>query len=126
VLLIAVVLVAAQSIHAQVSNERLLNAAKEPQNWLSYSATYDNQRYSQLKTITPANAKNLELKWVYQTFSTWSFETSPIVVDGVMYLTSGPNDVISLDADSRPVAVHRIAAWPSSATRCSWGRLTRI
>jgi alcohol dehydrogenase (cytochrome c) len=97
-LFIAVVLVAARSIHAQVSNERLLNAAKEPQNWLSYSATYDNQRYSQLKTITPANAKNLELKWVYQTFSTWSFETSPIVVDGVMYLTSGPNDVISLDA----------------------------
>jgi alcohol dehydrogenase (cytochrome c) len=98
VLLVGVALAAAQSMHAQVSNERLLNAAREPQNWLAYSATYDNQRYSLLKTITPANAKNLELKWVYQTFSTWSFETSPLVVDGVMYLTSGPNDVTALDA----------------------------
>jgi alcohol dehydrogenase (cytochrome c) len=98
VLLVAVALVAVQSIHAQVSNARLLNAAKEPQNWLTYSGTYDSQRYSLLKTITAANAKNLELKWVYQTFSTWSFETTPIVVDGVMYLTSGPNDVSALDA----------------------------
>src|SRR5882724_7306747 len=98
VLLVAVVLTAAPSVHAQVSNARLLNAAKEPQNWLAHSATYDNQRYSQLKTITPANAKNLELKWVYQTFSTWSFETTPLVVDGVMYMTSGPNDVAAIDA----------------------------
>src|SRR5215831_13637875 len=98
ILLMAVVLAAARSIDAQVSNARLLNAAREPQNWLTYSATYDNQRYSQLKAITPANAKNLELKWVYQTFSTWSFETSPIVIDGVMYVTSGPNDVSALDA----------------------------
>jgi alcohol dehydrogenase (cytochrome c) len=97
-LLLALVVVAAQSIDAQVSNARLLNAAKEPQNWLTYSGTYDNQRHSLLKTITPANAKNLELKWVYQTFSTWSFETTPLVVDGVMYLTSGPNDVTAIDA----------------------------
>ena len=110
-LLIAVVLLAAQSIDAQVSNARLLNATREPQNWLTYSGRYDSQRYSLLNRITPANAKDLELKWVYQTFSTWAFEPTPLVVDGVMYLTSGPNDVIALDAvTGRPfwIQVHAI------------------
>jgi alcohol dehydrogenase (cytochrome c) len=119
VLLIAVAVIAAESIHAQVSNARLLNAAREPQNWLSHSATYDNQRYSQLKTITPANAKNLEMKWAYQTFSTWSFETTPLVVDGVMYLTSGPNDVTALDAATgRPFWIYKYTPQPGFKACC--------
>src|SRR5438128_10182218 len=124
VLLIAVGLVAAQSIHAQVSNARLLNATKEPQNWLTYSGTYDNQRHSLLKTITPANAKNLELKWVYQTFSTWAFEPTPLVVDGVMYLTSGPNDVVALDPVSgRPFWIFRYT--PASTFKACCGAANR-
>src|SRR5439155_20981466 len=48
-------------MHAQqVSYERLLRAAGEPQNWLTYSGTYASQRYSVLGQITPANVKNLE------------------------------------------------------------------
>ena len=47
-------------------DDRLLNAAKEPQNWLTYSGGYFSNRYSQLTQITPANVKNLELKWMYQ------------------------------------------------------------
>ena len=45
------------------------NAAKEPQNWLTYSGDYSSQRYSPLDQITPANVKNLELKWIYQSRS---------------------------------------------------------
>ena len=42
---------------AQVSPDRILNAQKEPQNWLTYSGSYLSQRYSQLTQITPANAR---------------------------------------------------------------------
>ncbi|MDX1984344.1 MAG: PQQ-dependent dehydrogenase, methanol/ethanol family [Bryobacteraceae bacterium] len=83
---------------AQVTYERLLNAAAEPRNWLTYSGSYMSQRYSQLAQVTGANAANLELKWVYQAQSLDKFETTPLVVDGVMYLTQPPNDVVALDA----------------------------
>ena len=50
----------------QVTFERIVSADREPQNWLSYSGTIFNQRHSLLTQITPANAKNLELQWVWQ------------------------------------------------------------
>ncbi len=46
----------------------------------------------------PANAKNLELKWMYQAAVAGAWQTTPLVVDGVMYLTQRPNDVVALDA----------------------------
>jgi glucose dehydrogenase len=69
---------------AQVTSDRLVRAASEPQNWLTYSGTYLSQRYSELKDITPANVKDLELKWVFQAQSLNSFLATPLVVDGVM------------------------------------------
>ena len=65
-MLIGVVALAAHRVHAQVRAARLLNASKEPHNWLIYSGNYFSTRYSALNQITPANAKNLELKWMYQ------------------------------------------------------------
>jgi len=88
----------AASLCGQVSPERLLQSTKEPQNWLSYSGSYLSQRYSLLDQITPANVNNLELKWVFQANSVQKFETTPLVVDGVMYLTQPPNDIVALDA----------------------------
>jgi alcohol dehydrogenase (cytochrome c) len=90
--------VTAGSLQAQVGFERLLRAAEEPQNWLSYSGAYSSWRYSPLEQITRANAKNLELQWVFQARSLEMFETTPLVVDGIMYLTQPPNDVVALDA----------------------------
>jgi alcohol dehydrogenase (cytochrome c) len=83
---------------AQVSSQELLNADKEPQNWLMYSGNYNGRRYSQLDQITPANAKQLELKWVFQANSLQKMEATPLVVDGVMYVTQPPNDIVALDA----------------------------
>ena len=83
---------------AQVSADRLAKAASEPQNWLTYSGSYMSQRHSALKQITTANAKNLELKWVFQAQSLQTFESTPLVVDGIMYVTQAPNDVVALDA----------------------------
>jgi alcohol dehydrogenase (cytochrome c) len=86
------------AVGAQVTSDRLLRAAEEPQNWITYSGGYASQRHSLLTQITPANVKNLELKWILpnQVFGAW--QSSPIVVDGIMYLTQRPNDVLAVDA----------------------------
>src|SRR5271170_7882 len=69
----------------EVSFERLLRADREPQNWLSYSGTVFNQRHSLLTQISPANVKNLELKWVWQARSLEKFEATALAVEGVLY-----------------------------------------
>jgi alcohol dehydrogenase (cytochrome c) len=88
----------AATMPAQVTWDRLLHADREPQNWLTYSGTMASQRYSLLDQINPANAKNLELKWVFQARSLEKFENTPLVVDGIMYLTEAPNHVFAVDA----------------------------
>jgi alcohol dehydrogenase (cytochrome c) len=85
-------------LSAQVTWDRLLHADKEPQNWLTYSGTVGGQRYSPLTQITPANVKNLELQWVWQARSVEKFETTALVVDGILYTVQAPNDVYALDA----------------------------
>jgi alcohol dehydrogenase (cytochrome c) len=86
--------------YAQVSYERLLEASREPQNWLTYNGSYASLHHSALVEIRPDNVKRLELKWVWQANSLEKLETTPLVVDGVMYLTDPPNDVVALDARS--------------------------
>jgi glucose dehydrogenase len=53
--------------HAQVTFERLVNSAKEPQNWMTYSGSYSGQRFSKLDKINTGNAPSIVAKWVYQT-----------------------------------------------------------
>ena len=89
-------------VHGQVTPQRLAAAASEPQNWLTYSGNYSSKRYSPLDQITPANVKNLKLQWVYQAPVAGNWQTTPLVVDGMMYITQRPNDVVALDADDRP------------------------
>ncbi len=83
---------------AQVSYDRILSAADEPQNWLTYNGDYSSQRYSGLDQITSDNVDDLELQWMLQdqTFGAW--QSNPIVVDGIMYITERPNDVMAVDA----------------------------
>src|SRR6266571_1849503 len=83
-----------------VSFDRILKANQEPQNWLTYSGTTMSQRHSLLTQITPANAKDLELKWVFQSRSLEKHEVTPLVADGTMYTIQSPNDVIALDPDT--------------------------
>jgi alcohol dehydrogenase (cytochrome c) len=83
---------------AQVSNDRILRANQEPQNWLTHHGSYNSQRYSTLAQITPENVKNLEIQWIFQARSLEKFEATPLVVDGIMYTVQAPNDVVALDA----------------------------
>ena len=81
-----------------MTSQRLAAAANEPQNWLTYSGNYSSTRYSPLTQITPANVKNLKLQWVYQSPVAGNWQTTPLVVDGIMYITQRLNDVVALDA----------------------------
>lgn len=85
-------------LHAQVSYDRILHSADEPQNWLTYNGTYSSQRYSRLDQITPSNVDDLELKWMLQNQEFGAWQSNPIVVDGIMYVTERPNDVMAVDA----------------------------
>ncbi len=83
---------------AQVPYTRLVRAAEEPANWLTYSGDYRSQRFSALDQITPENADRLRAIWVYQVGQQGLVETTPLVVDGIMYLTEPPSTVTALDA----------------------------
>ncbi len=81
-----------------VTNERLLHADREPGNWLMYGNTYNSWRFSRLDQINTRNVKNLHMKWLFQGRHNEKFETTPLVVDGIMYLTRPENDIFALDA----------------------------
>ncbi len=76
-----------------VTNQMLLDARKSGNNWLTFGRDYTNQRWSPLAQVNTSNVSNLHIAWMYQTGISrlGSFETSPIVVDGVMYLTTPYN-----------------------------------
>ena len=89
------------SLYGQsVPYERLLKADREPGNWLMYSNTYNSWRFSRLTQINTQNVKDLHVKWLFQGRRQEKLETTPLVVDGIMYLTRPENDVFALDAET--------------------------
>ncbi|MDA1077109.1 MAG: PQQ-binding-like beta-propeller repeat protein, partial [Proteobacteria bacterium] len=84
----------------QVDDERIMLAATaEPGSWLTYGQTYKEQRYSNLTQITRANVTDLGLAWTKVIGGTGErMQGTPLVVDGVMYATSGWSVVFALDA----------------------------
>ncbi|HEY0363646.1 MAG TPA: PQQ-binding-like beta-propeller repeat protein, partial [Solirubrobacteraceae bacterium] len=89
-----------------VTYERILDARSEPHNWLTYYGAYDGQRYSPLDQINAETVKKLKPEWMFQCgsvglhsgASTYSFEASPLVVDGVMFVSGWDGWVWALDA----------------------------
>ena len=88
----------AASQASDVSYDRILAATEEPENWLTYNGTYSSQRHSLLDQINPSNVDDLELKWMLQNQVFGAWQSNPIVVDGIMYVTQRPNDVMAVDA----------------------------
>ena len=123
-LVVAVVSVAAVSLQAQVGFDRILRADAEPHNWLSYSGSLSNQRYTRLTEITPANVKDLRLQWVWQARSLEKFEATPLAVDGVLYTVQAPNDVVALDAATGRV-FWTFPYQPAPEARTCCGRVNR-
>jgi quinoprotein glucose dehydrogenase len=91
--LFVLVLGAPGIVHAQ--------ARRTSVDWPIYGGTTDNTHYSTLDQITPANVKQLEVAWTYDThdeFPGSEMQSNPIVVDGVLYATTPKLRVIALDA----------------------------
>jgi alcohol dehydrogenase (cytochrome c) len=80
-----------------VTGERLANPAGEPQNWLMYWGDYQSTHYSRLTQINAANVRRLQAAWTYPMPGASVLEATPVVVDGVMYVTQ-PGVVAALDA----------------------------
>src|SRR5690242_4263104 len=89
---------------AQVSYDRLRQADAEPANWFTYSGNYSAQRHSRLNQINTVNVRNLRPVWTYQMRTTERVETSPLVADGIMYVSEPGGSVTALDTlTGRPV-----------------------
>lgn len=80
-----------------VSYSRILNALKEPQNWLTYWGDYSAIRHRDLNQINTSNAKELRVEWIFQNQRGMN-QTMPLAIDGILYLTTGVNHVYALDA----------------------------
>jgi alcohol dehydrogenase (cytochrome c) len=97
----------------QVPAQRIAAAESEPANWLTYSGNYQSHRHSSLTQITRENVGRLKPAWIYQVRRTGIVETSPIVVDGVMYITEPPSTVTALDVRTgRPLWTYSPAIPP--------------
>ena len=81
-----------------VSQGMLNNAAKDSKNFLATNGNYDQTRFHPADQITAKNVKGLHVAWIFQTDVRESTETSPIIVNGVMYVTTSFDHVYALNA----------------------------
>jgi alcohol dehydrogenase (cytochrome c) len=95
------VLLLISSLAGAQSGERLIRAASEPQNWLTYFGTYNAWRYSPLDQINASNVKKLGVAWAFQTGKVeGGLNATPLVMDGVLYLAGSYNRVFALNAET--------------------------
>ncbi|MEO6186018.1 MAG: PQQ-dependent dehydrogenase, methanol/ethanol family [Steroidobacteraceae bacterium] len=99
--IIACLLLAAMAggaVGAQVDQQRLLNADREPGQWFTVGRGYDEQRYSPLARINTSNVSQLGLAWYADFDTNRGQEASPLVIDGVLYVTSAWSKVYAFHA----------------------------
>jgi quinohemoprotein ethanol dehydrogenase len=86
-------------VTSAIDDNRLINADNTPGDWLSYGRNYAEDRYSTLEQINKGNIKNLGLAWSLTISTTLNgIETTPIVVDGIMYFTGPWSKVYAANA----------------------------
>src|SRR5262245_56890939 len=81
-----------------VSTEQLLAGTGNGSHWLMFAGDYSGRRHSPLTQITPQNVNRLVHEWTFQTGTLGAFEATPIVHDGVLYVTGPNNHAWALDA----------------------------
>jgi alcohol dehydrogenase (cytochrome c) len=112
------------SAQAQVPFERLMNADKTPGDWLTYSGNFSAWRYSSLDQINRANVTHLRPAWVYQVQQGY-LESTPLVADGVMYLSEPPSSVVAIDTRSGRSLWHYERTIPDDLRTLGFGRTNR-
>jgi quinohemoprotein ethanol dehydrogenase len=88
------------SAAAAVDHRRIVEADREPGQWLSHGRTYDEQRFSPLQSIDTQNVAGLGLAWSFDFRTRRGLEATPLVIDGVMYVSGAWSRVFALDAAS--------------------------
>ena len=83
---------------APLDSARLVNASSEPQNWLTHGGTYEERRFSPLRDINPATIDRLGMAWSLELDTDRGQESTPLVVDGVMFVTTAWSKVVAIDA----------------------------
>jgi len=83
----------------QVSSERLQAAGTNPDEWLTYSGSYNGWRHTSLAEVTPANVAQLRMRWIKQfDINDPNIEATPLVIDGVIFMVADAGHVLALDA----------------------------
>jgi alcohol dehydrogenase (cytochrome c) len=74
--------------HGDVTFERIVDSVREPKNWLTYAGNYQGHHYSASQRINKGNIARLKLIWKYELSKLPRFEATPLVADGVMYVSA--------------------------------------
>ena len=86
-------------------NSQDLVAPLPGENWVSYNGDYSGRRYSQLSEINVNNVGHLRAEWIFHAHNSDRLEVTPVVVNGMMFVTSA-NDVFALDAQTGRTVWH--------------------
>ncbi len=112
--LLATLALGAQAVSPKDLLEGLANSAR----WLTYSGDYSGRRHSPLKQITPANVSQLAAQWTFQTGIAGKFEASPLVIDGVLYVTGPQNHAWAIDGRTGASIWHYQRPVPNEVKTC--------
>jgi alcohol dehydrogenase (cytochrome c) len=114
-----------RQLNIQISSQQIKWADGEFDKWLSYSGSLNGWRYSPLTEITLANVSQLRVRWVHQFDTTESkFESTPLVVGGVIFITEPPASVVALDVKTGGVVWKFERAIPADLPICC-GKVNR-
>jgi alcohol dehydrogenase (cytochrome c) len=116
--------------HAEVPYERLLQDELNPADWLSYSGGYRSERFSPSTEINKQNVDRLKVIWAYQMRPSnipgaGLQETTPVVADGVMYLTESPSSVTALDVNTGRMLWHWAPELPAEVLHIGFPKVNR-
>jgi alcohol dehydrogenase (cytochrome c) len=108
-----------------VTASYLLEAGQDERSWPMYSRTYSGWRFSPLSQINASNVAHLKLRWIHQLSSSGEkVEAAPIVVNGMMFLTEPPNNVLALNARNGDLIWSYRRELPDSLSLCC-GQINR-
>ncbi len=97
---------------ANIDGDRIVHADATPGDWLAYGRTYSEQRFSPLKSIDRGNVKTLGEAWEFRTDTVRGLEATPIVSNGVMFVTGSWSKVVGAGRQDRTPALGLRSAGP--------------
>lgn len=115
----AVAAFASAYLHAQdITSKDVADGLANPSRWLTYSGDYTGQRFSPLAQINSGNADQLSAQWTFQTGVVNKFEATPIVIDGILYVTGALNHAWAIDGRTGKQIWHYERTLPSGLKVC--------